>query len=318
MSHRNPITVDRLLVLFNPRSSNAQEANAHIDALKIAYPYKVATAAIGRTKAENLAILKLYLQPGDILVILGGDGTISSIINCLFDPDIPDSLQRIPVLTVGTGRMNDTARMLHGRHFKDPLYVLRHGRHLSVYPLSCVFTPLTSNDKPLALSVIYYLGFGLSGTASYTWNDPQFRAKVQKRTSVTRTVEFLKAGSNLVRDSEYFDITLKGKRRSVLDIAVANGHIVGGYYRLPTRLSQREFFFEFSDDKSFLHTFRTIVELMINQYRGGTITKSISFTLHDPVPAHLGGEPFIPPAPCQVRITHHKQPIVMLATNPKA
>lgn len=318
MPSPQPIAFERLVVLFNPRSSNAAKAEKILVKLKAAYPNKVITEAIGRTEETNRRLLMKNLRSGDILVVCGGDGTISSMVNCLLGSGMPPELRRIPVLPVGTGRMNDTARMLNGRRYSNPGYVLKRGKRLSVYPLLCVCTPLSGKGKPLVKSIIYYMGFGMSGTASYTWNDPDFRAKISKRPPVARDVEFFKAGSILVRDSKYFDITYKGKRRAVLDIAIANGHIAGGYYRLPTRLSQRRFFFELSDDKSFLHTFRTVVELLTNQYRGGLVTQSVNFTLHDPIPGHLGGEPFLPPAPCQVSITYHKQPIYMLATNPKA
>lgn len=308
----------RLVVLFNPRSSNAARAAKIISRLKAAYPNKVLAAAISRTEAGNRKLLLKTLQNGDVLIVCGGDGTMSSIVDCLLSPGMPAELRHIPLLPVGTGRMNDLARMVNGRRYADPLYVLKHGKPLSVYPLLCVCTPLEGKGKPLVKSIIYYMGFGMSGTASYTWNDPEFRAKIKKRPPVARTVEFMKAGSNLVRDSEYFDVTYQGKRRAVLDIAVANGHIAGGYYRLPTRLSQRQFFFELSDDKSFVYIFRTVVELLTNQYRRGLITKAVRFTLHDRIPGHLGGEPFWPPAPCDINVSYHQKPITMLATNPKA
>jgi diacylglycerol kinase family enzyme len=313
-----PLTFKRLVVLLNPRSSNAALADKVVGALQKSYPGKVRVEAIGKTDAENTTLLKGLLKRGDILVPCGGDGTIGGIVQALLDPDIPKALRGTRVLPVGTGRMNDVARMLNGRYFRDPKYVLSYGHPLKVYPLAGVFTPLSAGQKRLVKLVIYSIGIGYSGNCSLTWNDPKFRANIKKRSAVTRPVEFFKAGTSILRDSEYFDITSRGKRRKVLDVTAAVGHLFGGYYRMPARLSERKFYFIISDDKSFLGTIRNIAGLITNRLSGGELTTSASFTLHDTAVGHVGGETFIPPTPCNVRFTHHPEPITMLATSPKA
>lgn len=313
-----PIAFKRLVVLSNPRSSNAERAKQIITDLEKAYPGKVVKGTVAKTEAANIKTLKEILRPGDILLVCGGDGTIGNMIQNLLDPSIPKALRQTPVLPVGTGRMCDLARMANGRHFRNPLYVLRHAKKLAVDPIACVCTPLSTSRPALKKLSVYNIGFGYSGQCSIAWNDPDFRAELKNVTPVRRTYKFFKTASSLLKDAEYFEITADGKRRKVLEVTAAVGHIFGGYYRLPVRLSQRKFLYIISDDKSFLGTVRSVAELMTNRYNSGKLTTSEEFVLHDPVVAHVGGEIFDPPVPCKVRITHHSEPVIMLATSPKA
>lgn len=318
MPRAKPITFERLVVLSNPRSSNADLAKKIIAGLEKTFPGKIVKGTVSKTEAANIKTLKNTLQPGDILLVCGGDGTIGNMIQNLLDPSIPLDLRRTPVLPVGTGRMSDLARMANGRHYRNPRYVLKHARKLEIHPVACVCTPLKAGRPPLKKLVIYNIGFGYSGACSIAWNDPEFRAALQAGPPISRPYKFFKAGVNILRNATYFDLTHKRKRRAVLDVTAAVGHIFGGYYRLPARLSQSEFYFMISDNKSFLGTVRTITELLTNRFNGGEITKAAEFTLHKPVIAHVGGETFYPPAPCTVRISPHDEPVVMLATSPKA
>jgi diacylglycerol kinase family enzyme len=308
----------RLVVLYNPRSSNAGRTKGIIARLEKAYPGKLVIISLKQSAAQNLKMLRDTLKEGDILVPCGGDGTIGGVVEYLLYPTMPKELRRTPVLPVGTGRMNDVARMANGRHFIDPLFALKHGQLLDIYPVACTCTPLSGKGKPVTRLVIYNIGFGYSGRCSVAWNDPKFRANIQKRTRVTRPVKFFKTGTDLLKDATYFDVTYKGRRRTVLDVTAAVGHIYGGYYRLPVRLSDRDFYFVITDDKSFLGTVKAIAELITNKYKGGTLTTSANFTLHSPVLAHVGGETFRPPAPCRVQIAPLKEPITLITTSPKA
>lgn len=318
MKSHAPIQFERLVALSNPRSSNADKVAKITAALEKAYPGKVVERAIGQTDVENVNLLKDTLKIGDILLVCGGDGTIGTVIEYLFDPAVPKELRQTPVLPVGTGRMNDVARMVNGRYADDPLYVLRKGRTVAVYPLVCTCVPLEGTGGAITRTVLYNVGFGYSGAGSEAMNDPAFRAKIQRLMPMTRTVEFFKIGATVLKDAPYFDITHRGKRRAVLEVIAANGHILGGYYRVPVRLSQKEFYFTISDDKSFLRTVRTVAELVTNRFKGGEAKTSASFILHDHVTAQFGGETFTPPTPCKVTIKHHEDPVILLATSPKA
>ncbi len=318
MPRQKPIAFERLVVLSNPRSSNAELAKKIIADLEKAFPGKVVKGAVAKTAAANINTLKETLQPGDILLICGGDGTIGNMIENLLDPSMPAPLRRTPVLPVGTGRMSDLARMANGRYFRNPRYVLKHARKLEIHPIACVCTPLKAGQSAIKKLVVYTIGFGYSGSCSIAWNDPEFRAALKNSAPISRPYKFFKIGANLLKNAEYFGITHKGKKRAVLDVSAAVGHIFGGYYRLPARLSRNEFYFTISDDKDFLWLMRTIAELLTNRFKGGEISKTAEFTLHDPVTAHVGGETFYPPTPCKVRISPHHEPVIMLATSPKA
>jgi diacylglycerol kinase family enzyme len=309
------VDFERLVVILNPKSSNAKTAERKVAELGETYPGRVITENIGDTAEDNLNLLNRHLKPGDILVPAGGDGTISHLADHLLRPETPKNLRKAPILLLGTGRMNDIARMLNGEYYNDPEYVLRHGRKLKIYPITCTMTPLNPGGKPHIITALHSIGFGYSAEASKTYNEPGFRARQQKRYLVTREIELFKVSAEILKNAKYFDITYRGRKRKVLDITAANGSYIGKYYRLPSRLDRREFYFAISDDKSFLHTVRTIVELMTNSYSGGRITTRVAFILHKPVLAHIGGETFKTSTPCEVEIAVSKEPLIMITTS---
>jgi hypothetical protein len=318
MADTKPIEFNKLVVMYNPASSNADVAKKIIARLQKAYPGKVVVGQVSLSETTDVDFLKQNLGPRDILAIAGGDGTICSVSSYLFHPGLKPLLGDVRVLAIGTGRMNDLARMLGGRYFASPLRVLTAGFELPVYPLRCICTPLDAGAPPLETLIFYNMGFGYSADVALYCNTPEFRAKQQARSPIARKAEFLRVGARLLNDARYFDITLNGERRAALDVTAACGHIFGGFYRLPSRLSQPEFFFEVSDDKSLPKSLRTFAELLTNRYSGGQLITDARFTLHEPVIGQNGGEAFSPPTPCEIHITTAAQPLIMLSTNPKA
>lgn len=312
------IEFERLVILFNPASTNAAKAERQIQQLESAFSGKVIKANVGKDHAATCKILKEHLRPGDILVPAGGDGTINNVINCLLSPSMSKEIRNTRVLPLGAGRMNDIPRMLNRRYYNDPRYVLENGRELSVNPMHCTITPFDKSKKPLEVITIHSIGFGFGAESSKLYNDPEFRAKQQQRSAIAQEVELFRAAVEILKEAKPLEITVNGQKRQVFDVTAVCGHIMAGYYRLPSRLSQKEFFFEISDDKSFAHTVKTIAELMTNRYSGGELATSVSFDLHTPAAAHIGGEPFTPPSPCKVEIKTHSQPLKVIATSPKA
>jgi len=308
------IHFDRLLVLFNPSGTNAARAKKIIAQLEREFPGKVITAETAPTVAGNVEILRQHLQPGDIVLPCGGDGTLSSTVAALLDPVIPGELRNIRILPVGTGRANDIARMTNGKHYADPLFVLRHGHELPVHPVSCVATPLDGGESVSWLAM-YQLGFGFSGEAAGIFSDPKFRGKQSEQTLAVREVEAFRAGIQIVRDASHFDITLHGRRRGVIDITFVNGPIFASYYRAPVRLSDKEFCYAVSTDNSLASAARTIFELVTNTFNNWTLADHLSFTLHQPIAAHIDGERITMAAPCKITVTHSDEAITMLAVD---
>ncbi len=318
MKKSGPIEFDKLLVLFNPKSSNAHKAESAAAALAKKYPDQVVIKETPATEEALRKLLSANLKEGDILIPAGGDGTVSTAINCLLHPDMPAALRRTRVLPLGTGRMNDIAHMVNDSHFDDAQYVLKHGRELPIYPMKVSFTPLSKKEKPLERLAVYSLGIGCSAALGELVNDPDFRAKQKARALATREIELFTSSYDVLKKAPYFDVTYKNKHRRVFDINAINGHILAGYYRLPVKLSSKEFLFEFLTTKGLFRTIKTVAELVTNRYQGGEKTESLEFTLHDSIISHISGETFTPPAPCNVLIKLHEEPIIMLATSREA
>jgi diacylglycerol kinase family enzyme len=314
----SPVEFDRLIVLVNAKSSRAARVHRRIAELNEAYPGKVVMEYLEDAGTTSKLLQEIKPTPEDIVIPAGGDGTVNTVIQCLLDPKAPKTFRKVRVLPFGTGRMNDVARMLNGRHLANPLYVLRHGHELPIYPLSCVCTPLSGKAAPVQKTSVYSVGFGYSAALSKLYNTAEFRTGQKQRTLMAREKELFRASLEVLQQLPHFDIEQNGVRRSVLEALAVSGHLLGGYCRLPAKLSQEQFFFDMSDNKSFAYTVRTIAELMTNRVSTGQLTTNAEFTLLEPILGHVGGETFEPPAPCHVAITHHKQPLIVIATNPKA
>jgi diacylglycerol kinase family enzyme len=309
------IAFKRLLVLYNPAGTRAAQAKKHIAALQQAYPERVIVDETRLTLADNQTLLRQKLQPGDMLVAVGGDGSLSNIVSALLG--LTGDLRSTPVLPIGTGKMNDVAHMLNGKHFADPLFVLRHAQSTAIYPLSCTITPLNNKkETPLNRLALYSIGFGMIGLGSQYYNDPNFRARQQKRHCWAQELAIFSVAGKTWHNAGMFGITYKHRRQNILDLTVSNGDIMGGYWRFPAQLNKQEFFVDIITGKSWARATQALFGLLTNWHPRGEIRHApLEFTLHSPVRAHLDGETFMPPAPCNVHIRHHNQPVIMLSIN---
>lgn len=212
--------------------------------------------------------------------------------------------------------MNDLAHMLGDKYFADPQYLLKHGRPVPIYPLECTITPLDNPQAKQTYLAPYELGFGFSSEVSAVVDNPTIRAKMQK-SPLSRAAVYMREGSKLIKAMQFFEISYQGKRQRILNLTVASGHVVGGVWHLPTKLTQREFSVVIGADKSLATTIRVLAAPFFSASPEAKVVTSFSFTLYEPALAHFGGKPFTPPTPCKISIKPHTQPVIMLATNPR-
>lgn len=315
MTPADPLLFNRLVVLFNPEGTSAPKAKRIIAGLERAYPGKIVVDETKPSVSGNLKVLKNVLEPGDILLPCGGDGTLGQVVSALLDPAMPKAMQSIPVLPVGTGKMNDVAHMLNGRYFANPLYVLRHGQTTPVYPLTCAITPAGKTGKTDVRLAVYNIGFGSIGLGTVHYNEPEYRHKQKKRPTLVQDLVAVGVFAKTWREAAMFDITYQGKRQQMLDIFFSNGNIMAGYWRFPAQLQKKEFFVGIVSEKTIRSVTRTAVGLLANKFPTGELTKDpVEFTLHEEVYAEVDGEWFTTSPGCKVRIAHHHQPVTMLAT----
>jgi len=315
MEPADPLSFNRLVVLFNPEGTSAPKVKKIITSLEKAHPGKVVVDETKPSVAGNLKVLKKVLKPGDILLPCGGDGTLGQVVSALLDPTISKAMQSIPVLPVGTGKMNDVAHMLNGRHFANPLYVLRHAQLTPIYPLTCTITPANKAGKPDVRMAVYNIGFGSIGLGTVHYNEPEYRDKQKKRPTLVQDLVAVGVFAKTWREAAMFDVTYKGKRQQMLDLFFSNGNIMAGYWRFPAKLQKKEFFVGIVSEKTIRSVTRTAVGLLANKFPTGELTKDpVEFTLHEEVYAEIDGEWFTTPPSCKVHISHHRQPVMMLAT----
>jgi diacylglycerol kinase family enzyme len=308
----------RLVVLFNPASSKADQAKLKIAQLEKAYPGQVVVDETKPDAAGNLKVLLKILRPGDILIPAGGDGSLNQVLVALLDPKTPPELRSTRVLPLGTGKMNDVAHMLNGKHFNDPEYVLRHGHEVPIYPLTFTVTPVGSK-KPVDQQIgVYNIGFGSIGLGTMHYNDPAFRMRQQQRAPAVQEFVLLDAARKIWFEAEPFEITYKGKQQQIYNILVSSGNIMAGYWRFPARLSKQEFFVAMVDKNGTFAFVDTALRLFTNKAKGEVMQGPLSFTLHGKVHGQIDGEVYTVPTPCRITLGHHAEPVIMLVTNPKA
>ena len=109
IEHYDP---QRVVILENPVSTRAAEMAVRLHGVHHEYGKSIVTLpTTGETERDETALAEL-LEPGDVLCIAGGDGTVNLAVNVLAEEE--QSAKRIPILPVWGGNGNDLARTLNG------------------------------------------------------------------------------------------------------------------------------------------------------------------------------------------------------------
>ncbi len=215
----------RLLIIYNPRSSRAEDVRAEVlDRLTEFKGCMVGRYEVAPTNLkDNILRLSQLIKDGDLVISAGGDATGIIASNAILESDKDATLAVLPY-----GNFNDLARSL-GTKSLDDIFdgvdnqdSINH-KQRDYYPLEVYI------DGKFFRYATCYVTIGMTAEAVSLYNSPEMRAKL--KTKFGR-----KIGSYTHLASWYFknrhakqfipEFSLNGELQSikVTDYAAVNGH----------------------------------------------------------------------------------------------
>lgn len=301
------VEFERFVAVVNPVSSQAAHARPRIENLREQFPragYVQIDTSIESERTIDDIVNKV--EPGDVCLIAGGDGTIHHTMLALLE-----NASTAPMLPLWAGNGNDLAHMLNGNppRVKRTHELLREGNTVSINPMELAFSGLRTE---LALC---YAGFGMMAEGARLANDATYRNKPGYHWRPVRSVHEARALGPLPFTAQPFTVAdEQGRQRRVRDVTFANGNRIAKYGHPPTELTKREIFhFELPEHAN---SALWIGKLALGAPAGEYIHlgEGYNFRVENEVQAHVDAEPFMVPAGTTAHVGIHAYPIHAVAT----
>lgn len=158
----------RLVLVYNPRSSRFFDVRREV----LNELYKLEGVIVGKYAVLNTNIednaqrLKRILREGDLVIAVGGDGTVSIAVNAIMQARGVMSLGILPY-----GNFNDTVKNFGTQRLVD----LLEGKTVKVWPLEAII-----NDRHFRFAVSYFT-MGLFAEACRVFDEKEIRKILQKK-----------------------------------------------------------------------------------------------------------------------------------------
>lgn len=321
MKNSLPEQFHSVFVFFNGKATNSTRARRLIKDLQKLLPAgKLKTIEITgfdpeKTKQLTAETARKF-DGNTLLVIAGGDGTVSAIIESLLLANkLTKTNRSVAVLPVWGGNGNVMSIMLNGNSPTKLERTLEHSRIVPVYQLRVRVTPPGSKPFVRLGSVI---GFGATAHASLIID------RVPRHTSKRRIksffgLQFLDEAKHVVRafsKVQAFRIERNGRIERKYELLFANGPRVAKLNGLPVSLDEKAYYETYAD-KGSLFILLYAAKAMIGKNHGFRRTDTQSFVVQDDILAQVDGESVEIPAGSQIQIGLHNRPFQALSSKLK-
>lgn len=191
---------------------------------------------------DNARFLRQYadtLGQHTLLVVGGGDGTVSRLVNLLLqDKQLPAEARQTVILPLWGGNANDLAHMLNGHSREHLGGLLKRAQLVSVHPLSAQLSIGSETHDRLA---VCYISFGAVAWVAEKMNRPGHRRKWFYRLPGSRTTTEIGGALQALNESKRFRANVDGQDLTLYDLTLVNGPQIAKFYRLPVRLDDKHF-----------------------------------------------------------------------------
>lgn len=286
-------TPEYLVVWRNPGSTNDRRAGHVIAGLQRSGIFKdvlVITSQQNKRRQDSARLQQLLTQHRDNvwLVVSGGDGTVSAVVNIL----MRDAVGPLPpIFPLHAGNSNDIATMLHG-HKRITLARLLQAKQQAVRILECTFTDAAGRE--VTRYAVAYISFGITAHTARSINDPAHRSTKNKRHSNTlrRRVHEIRRLKNVLSIPRPFTITANGEEKQLFERIIINGRRMATCFRWPVALADATFHDVSIERFGTIDNMKNLARMAAGRLRGVHKTKddSVECTFITPTIGQLDGE----------------------------
>jgi len=309
---------ERVVILFNPNSTNAGRGRKRIAELQKTFGYdkvQVIETIKGGPEA-NRKLLKEHiglLGPHCLLGIAGGDGTVNMVIEFLVQSDdLSDHVRETPILPLWSGNANDLAHMLNGAGQPKRLQkVLQQGEVVAVHPLSSTLS--FPDGTEVTRIAACYASFGATAFAAAKLNEPFARHNILHRLPFGRTIHQIATSFSALMEAPRFAVEEQGEQKIIYERTFANGSRFAKIDRIPLKLTEGSFILQTLEEKHLLRIAPNLYSMMRKNLRERFLRDQAQFTITVATRAQFDGESIDIPAGTQVKVTLSERPFYALS-----
>lgn len=303
-----------ILVLKNAKSTNAGSGTRYIEIIQSVCPEAdVEVLAVNGKLADTL---QRAIQKDTLLCIIGGDGTVNSVVQMLLEADgFTDAQRRTPVLPLWGGNANDLAHILNGRPSEESCRAaFRRGAVVPIYPLRCTIQTDAKEEVRLAIG---YASFGATAHAARHLNEKAFRKNPLHMLPGGQMISEAALSLKVLHDSPTFVIEQNGERKVVFDWIIGKGPRMAKLGHLPVELTDQTFYQGMVERKSLPDVVNRVAGMAWGTLRPTNDKKPITFTTTEVIWGQFDGEPLKVPTHATVTIGLNPAPFYALSTTLK-
>lgn len=280
--------VNKIVFVYNPRSSNAQRAQNWIDEICQKLQRQAVIIDITKTEPQEITAALHGVRKKDLLLLAigGGDGTVHGVINAVL-ADTKIAHERICVLPLWGGNANDFSSMLNGLSSKTSAsHILAHAKLVSVPLISLTLASARSQKSMYACC---YVSFGASAHAAKQLD--QKRATHRKLAKPLLLISELWTVVRALLTAPLHAISAGKNQYHLYEHMLVNGSRIAKVDKVPVRLGEPHFFYATLQQKSLGLFFRTALNILTRRPDTNWSKRSqLQFAINSPSPMQIDGE----------------------------
>jgi diacylglycerol kinase family enzyme len=311
---------EKLIIIYNPASTNSRRSRRRISELKELFPSKevivTETSPDGYDANRRIVVgLAKKFDKKTLVCIAAGDGTVSAVLDAmLLSKSVSSQSKKIPILPLWGGNANDLAYMINGKPSRLSLKtIFEKGNIVPVYPLNVNFSNKNDSQQKIAAC---YVSFGASAYATQQAELPKNKKmKIHIVPGIRMVSEMLVVTRSLVR-AKPFTIQVNGKSQPMFERIFVNGSRIAKVDRLPIKLNEKAFYeatVEHKHPKAII-SLLSALKILRNRTYGEITGEDRNFTLNEDTWSQIDGEVMKLPKGTKVDISLSKNPFYVLST----
>jgi len=230
----------------------------------------------------NVGQLADHLQPGDVLAVIGGEGTFGDVAGALISKEIGDVGSEVGITSIDGGGGHDIRRATHRAWPRSPSWRLAHSRVHKAWALNV--TLQHADGEPAQHQAFSYAGLGRSAEQTPVVAGSEYKNDLPVWRDFKIAMGILASKTNFkIEDNQ-------GTSGWLAELDIVKGGRMGKASRWPIRHQDEAFLVKTTPD----HTptvLLTAAQLLTNTVTGYRRATDYGFVVQTPTQMHVDGEP---------------------------